>query len=93
MKEYNYKTKIIKNEDMDAGYIIFPYDVKKEFGMGRVKVRAMFDDVLYEGSIVNMGVKNDDGSVCYIIGIPRIIREQLNKSYGDEINVSIKKKN
>ena len=33
-----------------------------------------FDGIPYDGSIVNMGVKNPDGSVCYIIGILKSIR-------------------
>gem|GEM_PF-3585833 len=28
----------------------------------------------YDGSVVNMGVKNSDGSVCYIIGFLKDIR-------------------
>ena len=55
-----------------GAYIIFPYDIRKEFGAGRVKVQATFDNVPYEGSIVNMGVKNPDGSVCYILDYEKI---------------------
>lgn len=45
----------------------FPYDVRAECGKGRIKVRAAFDGEPYDGSIVNMGIKNADSSVCYII--------------------------
>lgn len=91
-KEYKYRTIILKNPDMEAGYIIFPYDIRKEFGKGRVKASALFDNIEYKGSIVNMGIKNKDGSIYYIIGITKQIREKINKSYGDEISVIIKER-
>ena len=37
-----------------------------------------------------MGVKNDDGSVCYIIGIPKGIRNKIEKQPGDMVFVTIK---
>lgn len=67
----------------------FPWDIRAEFGKGRVKVCASFDGVPYDGSIVNMGVKNPDGSVCYIIGVTKAIRTALGKHDGDTIRVVI----
>ena len=43
----------------------------------------------YDGSIVNMGVKNPDGSVCYIIGVLKAIRNKLKKHDGDMVHVVI----
>jgi hypothetical protein len=60
--------------DIDGAYVVFPYDVRSEFGKGRVKVHATFDGEAYEGSIVNMGIKNTDGSIFYIIGLRKDIR-------------------
>ena len=82
------------HEDPDSGgaYVIFPWDLKKEFGKGRVKVHAEFDGIAYDGSIVNMGVKNTDGSICYIIGVLKRIRTQLNKADGDMIHVVIRER-
>ncbi|WP_398577530.1 DUF1905 domain-containing protein [Streptococcus parasuis] len=37
--------------------MIFPYDIRQEFGKGRVKVHATFDGHPYDGSIVDMGMK------------------------------------
>jgi hypothetical protein len=71
---------------------VFPYDVRTEFGKGRVKVHAEFDGEPYDGSIVNMGMKNEDGSVCYIIGILKDIRKKINKQFGDKIKVTIKER-
>lgn len=65
MKEYKFNATILQNEDMDTAYIIFLHDVREEFGKGRVKVRATFDGAPYDGSIVNMGVKDDNVNTCY----------------------------
>jgi len=72
-----------------GAYVAFPYDIRAEFGKGRVKVLATFDGEPYQGSIVNMGVKNDDGSVCYVIGILKDIRTKIGKQPGDIVRVTI----
>ena len=80
----------IKSADHNGGaYIIFPYDIRKEFGKGRQKVKATFDGEIYYGSIVNMGLKNSDGSICYILGIKKDIREKISKTIGDKIIVTV----
>jgi hypothetical protein len=92
-KIYEFEAIINKVPDMDGAYVIFPYDVKAEFGKGRVKVHATFDGEQYDGSIVNMGVKNPDGSVCYIIGLRKDIRAKIGKQPGDYVKVTIKELN
>lgn len=88
-KVFQFQATIKKVPDMDGAYIEFPYDIRKEFAKGRVKVNASFDGVPYQGSIVNMGVKREDGSICYIIGIRKDIRKKINKGPGDEVDVII----
>lgn len=78
---------IIQNGDMDAGYIVVPIDIRKEYGVGRLKVEATFDGVPYSGSVVNMGVKDADGNICYIIGITKAIRQKIGKTFGDKVEV------
>lgn len=39
-----------------------------------------------------MGVKNADGSVCYVIGVLKAIRARLGKRDGDTIHVVIEPK-
>ena len=80
-KVYEYESLIYAAGDTGGAYVIFPYDIRKEFGRGRVHVT--FDGEPYDGSIVNMGVKNEDGSICYIIGIRKDIREKIKKQPGD----------
>lgn len=90
MKEYKFESKIYASEVGKGGaYVIFPYDVRTEFNKGRVKVQATFDGIDYQGSIVNMGVKNADGSICYILGIRKDIRKQLNKEISDTVKVTV----
>jgi uncharacterized protein YdhG (YjbR/CyaY superfamily) len=92
-KIYEYEAVIQPaDNDKDTAYIVFPHDIKTEFGKGRVKVRATFDGEPYDGSIVNMGVKNESGSVCYIIGIRKDIRAKIGKQVGDIVVVTIKER-
>ena len=89
MKQYEYDAVLHEDPDSGGAYVAFPWDIRQEFGKGRVKVHALFDGIPYDGSIVNMGVKNPDGSVCYIIGVLKSIRTKLNKKDGDLIHVII----
>ena len=91
-KIYEYEAVIQKVPDIDGAYVEFPYDLKTEFGKGRVKVHDTFDGEPYDGSIVNMGVKNADGSVCYIIGLRKDIRAKIGKQPGDIVHVTIKER-
>jgi hypothetical protein len=91
-KTYEYEAVIEKVHDQDGAYVIFPYDIRAEFGKGRVKVHATFDGEPYDGSVVNMGVKNADGSICYIIGVRKDIRAKIGKQPGDSVQVMIRKR-
>lgn len=86
---YRFRATIHTIPQNGGAYIEFPYDIRKEFGKGRVSVHVTFDGLPYDGSIVNMGVKNADGSICYIIGVLKSIREKLNKSEGDTVEVTV----
>lgn len=74
---YEYDAILHENPDNGGAYVTFPWDLKKEFGKSRIKAHAEFDGVPYDGSIVNMGLKNPDGSVCYVIGVLKAIRTVL----------------
>jgi len=86
---YKFNAVIHTIPEKGGAYIEFPYDIREEFGKGREKVHVTFDGIPYDGSIVNMGVKNPDGSICYIIGMLKAIREQLGKSNGDSVEVTV----
>lgn len=88
-KTYEYDAVIHELPEKGGAYVAFPWDIREKFGKGRVKVHATFDGIPYDGSIVNMGVKNEDGSVCYILGMLKAIRAQLGKGDGDSVHMVI----
>lgn len=88
-KIYEFKALIEPVPEKGGAFIRFPYDIRKEFGKGRVKVNVTFNGVPYSRSIVNMGVKNPDGTVCYIIGVRKDIQKEMNKYAGDTITVTV----
>ena len=91
-KIYTFDAVIEKVPDQDGAYVALPFDVRAEFGKGRVSVHATFDGEPYDGSIVNMGVKNPDGSVCYIIGVRKDIRVRIGKQAGDTVRVTVRER-
>ena len=45
---YEFESKIYEAEQKGGAYVIFPYDVREEFGRGRVKVHVTFDGEPYD---------------------------------------------
>ena len=89
MRRYEYDAILHENPDNGGAFVVFPWDIRQEFGKGRIRVHAEFDGIPYDGIIVNMGLKNEDGSICYMIGVLQAVRKALNKSDGDTIHVII----
>jgi len=85
-RTYEFEAVIKKVPDIDGAYIEIPFDVREEFGKGRVPVIATFDGVEYIGSIVKMGTP------CHIIGIRKDIRAIIKKQAGDTIKVTIRER-
>lgn len=90
--EYTFDAVLHEIPENGGAYVIFPWDIRKEFGKGRVKVYATFDGEPYDGSVVNMGVKDENGEICYVIGVLKAIRKELGKKDGDTIHVVIKER-
>lgn len=85
-KTYEFTAEIKKVPDIDGAYVEFPYDVRAEFGKGRVKVSATFDGEPYSGSLVRMKTP------CHIIGLRKDIRAKIGKQPGDTVKVTIKER-
>lgn len=85
-KLYEFEAEIKKVPDIDGAYVEIPFDVKAEFGKGRVPVFATFDGEPYEGSLVKMKTP------CHIIGIRKEIRAKIGKQPGDTIKVTLKER-
>ncbi len=82
-RTFEFEAVIRKVEDIDGAYIEIPFDVKSEFGKGRVPVTATFDGERYEGSLVRMKTP------YHIIGIRKEIRAKIGKQPGDVVKVTI----
>ena len=85
-KIYEFDAVLLKVPEIDGAYVEFPYDVKKEFGKGRVKVHAVFDGEEYDGSLVRMGTPG------HIIGVRKDIRLKIGKQPGDSVHITIKER-
>lgn len=85
-KIYSFEAILKKIPDIDGAYVEFPYDVREEFGKGRVKVHATFDGVPYDGSLVRMKTPG------HIIGVLKAIRKQIGKQAGDTVSVTIQER-
>ena len=83
MKKYKFKAKIAAGEGGGA-YVLFPYDTVKEFATkGKVPVKATFDGVPYQGSLIKYG------HPLHSLGILKAVREQTGKGPGDTIEVVV----
>ena len=85
-KVYAFDAEIKKVPDIDGAYVEIPFDVKAEFGKGRVPVLATFDGEPYEGSLVRMKTP------CHILGIRKEIRAKINRQPGDIIHVTLQER-
>lgn len=85
-RQYEFEAVLQKVEGIDGAYVEIPFDVKEEFGKGRVKVFATFDGEPYEGSLVKRGTPN------HIIGVRKDIRAKIGKQPGDRVRVTIRER-
>lgn len=81
------KRQTFKATIQDAGgggtFVDVPFDVEKVFGSKRPKVKAMIEGIPYRGLLTRMGRPN------HMLIILKGIREQIGKTFGDEIQVSV----
>lgn len=85
-KTYEFSAIIRKVPDIDGAYVEIPFDVRAEFGRGRVLVHATFDGEPYDGQVVKMGTP------CHIIGLRKDIRAKIGKQPGDSVIVTLKER-
>jgi hypothetical protein len=76
-------TATIQNAGGGGAFVEIPFDVEKAFGEKKPKVKAMIEGVPYRGTLVRMGTE------CHLLLILKSIREQVGKTFGDEIQVSV----
>ena len=76
-------TATIQNAGGGGAFVEVPFDVEKAFGSKKPKVKAMIEGVSYRGTLVRMGGPN------HMLIILKGIREQIGKTFGDEVKVSV----
>jgi hypothetical protein len=74
---------VILNPGGGGAFVEVPFDVEKEFGSKRPKVRAVIEGVPYRGTLTRMGTE------CHLLIILKDIREQIGKTFGDEIKITV----
>jgi hypothetical protein len=83
MSKQEFTATLIKAPDMDATYVMIPFDVKKVFGKkSHVKVKAWINGWLYRGSIADMGEGNT-------LIVTKEIRRMIGKIAGDEVHIVV----
>ena len=83
MKNTQTFTAIIQDPGGGGAFVEMPFDVEAIFGSKRPKVKATIDGVPYRGTLTRMGTD------CHILGIRKEIREQIGKSFGDEVTITV----
>ena len=80
MKEYRFKAKL-QPGDGGGVFVEFPYDVKKEFGKGKVPIQCTIDGVPYRGTMVKYGLPK------HLILVLKETRKKIGKDVGDEVDI------
>ena len=76
-------TAVIQNAGGGGAFVEVPFDVEKELGAKKPRVLATIDGVPYRGLLTRMG------SERHLLIILKGIREQIGKTFGDEIKITI----
>ena len=76
-------TAAIQNAGGGGAFVDVPFDVEEAFGSKKPKVKAMIEGVLYRGLLVRMG------GPTHMLIILKGIREQIGKTFGDEVTVTV----
>jgi bacteriocin resistance YdeI/OmpD-like protein/uncharacterized protein DUF1905 len=76
-------TAVILNAGGGGAYVEVPFDVEEVFGAKKPRVRATIEGVPYRGLLTRMGTEH------HILIILKGIREQIGKTFGDEIKITV----
>ena len=76
-------TATIQNAGGGGAFVEVPFDVEAAFGSKRPRVKAMIEGVPYRGILTRMGTE------YHMLIILKGIREQIGKSFGDEVTITV----
>jgi hypothetical protein len=82
----------IKNAGGGGAFVEVPFDVEAAFGSKKPKVKAMIEGVPYRGTLVRtpaLAPGASVGSESHMLIILKGIREQVGKTFGDEVKVTV----
>ncbi|HAX68452.1 MAG TPA: hypothetical protein DCY14_02495, partial [Anaerolineae bacterium] len=74
---------VIQDAGGGGAFVEVPFDVEKSFGAKKPKVKTMIEDVPYRGILTRMGTD------FHMLIILKSIREQIGKTFGDEVKVTV----
>lgn len=76
-------TAIIQDASGGGAFVEVPFDVEAAFGSKRPRVKALIEGVPYRGLLTRMGTER------HLLIILKGIREQIGKTFGDEVTISV----
>lgn len=74
---------VIQNAGGGGAFVEVPFDVEKEFGSKKPKVKAMIEGILYRGILTRMGTE------YHLLVVLKEIREKIGKTFGDEVTITV----
>src|SRR5512139_2485811 len=74
---------VIQNAGGGGAFVEVPFDVEQAFGAKKPRIRATIDGVPYRGLLTRMGSEH------HLLIILKGIREQIGKTFGDEITITV----
>ncbi|MCQ3936784.1 MAG: hypothetical protein DPW18_07020 [Chloroflexi bacterium] len=74
---------VIQNAGGGGAFVEVPFDVEEALGSKRPRIRADIEGAAYRGILTRMGGER------HILIVLKSIREQIGKSFGDEIRVTV----
>jgi hypothetical protein len=81
-KKHSFKA-TIQNAGGGGAFVEVPFDVEAAFGSKKPKIKATIEGVPYRGILTRRGTD------YHMLIILKSIREQVGKTFGDEINVTV----
>ena len=88
-RTFEYDTTLHEVPERPGAYVVFPWDIREVFGRVRWPVPVTCDGEPYDGTSLNRGDKDEDGNVCYVIGVLKAIRVRLCIRDVDPVNVVV----
>lgn len=81
VKPLKFSAEILGTETGGGAFVEIPFDLEKEWGSKRPKIKATIDGEPYRGTAVRMG------SECHLLLVLKAIREKIGKEVGDKVKV------